>query len=179
MGMGQMLSVLGALMLLSMVSLGINTMLVSKTTVMLEAEASLSAISLAQTMIDEIQTKAYDAATVTAKVYDTSDLTASGGLGPNGITETPNVPQPDVSSPFKSVKYYNDVDDYNLYRRRASTPILGNFDILDSIYYVKESNPSTKSTSQTFFKKIVVKITHRNMAYPLYLSDVVVYRRYF
>ena len=49
MGMGQMLSVLGALMLLSMVSLGINTMLVSKTTVMLEAEASLSAISLAQT----------------------------------------------------------------------------------------------------------------------------------
>lgn len=179
MGTGQMLSVLGALMLLSMVSLGINAMILSKTTTMLEAEASLNAISLAQTMIDEIQTKPYDAATVSAKVYDASDFTAAGSLGPNGATEVPYVPQPDVSTPFKSVKYYNDVDDYHLYRRTAFTPILGNFTLLDSIYYVKESNPSTKSTTQTFYKKIVVKVTHRNMSYPLYLSDVIVYRRYF
>jgi hypothetical protein len=179
MGMGQMLSVLGALMLLSMVSLGINSMIISKTTTMLEAEASLSAVSLAQTMIDEIQTKSYDASTVGSRIYDASDFTTASGLGPNGLTETPYVPKPDTYNPFRSVKYYNDVDDYHLYRRRASTPILGYFDILDSIYYVKESDPSTKSTTQTFFKKIVVKVTHRNMSYPVYLSDVVVYRRYF
>ena len=110
MGTGQMLSVLGAIMLLSLVSLSINTMIVGKTTTMLEAEASLTAISLAQTMIDEIQTKSYDAATVSQKIYDPTKFTAADQLGCNS-TEASNVPLPDAATPFKSVKYYNDVDD--------------------------------------------------------------------
>ena len=178
MGLGQMMSVIGALMLLSMVSLGINTMIIGKTTTMLEAEASLAAISLAQTMIDEIQTTNFDENTIGTKVYNATDLTAAGSFGPSG-TEASNVPLPDNASPFKSLTKYNDVDDYNNYRRTASTPLLGNFTIEDSVYYVLETNPNTKSSTQTFFKKIVVKVTHRNMSFPLYLSDVAIYRRYF
>ena len=178
MGTGQMLSVLGAIMILSMVSLAINTMIIGKTTTMLEAEASLTAISLAQTMIDEILTKSYDLATVTQKVYDPTLFTAASGLGPNS-TETSNVPLPDAATPFKSYKYYNDVDDYNGYRRTASTPLLGKFTIVDTVYYVSESNPNQKLSTQTFFKKIVVTVRHPNMSYPLQMSDLAVYRRYF
>ncbi len=170
--------VLGAVMLLSLVSLSINTMIVGKTTTMLEAEANLTAISLAQSMIDEIQRKSYDAVTVSALVYDPSNFTAAGSLGCSS-TEAANVPLPDATVPYKSDTYYNDVDDYNNYRRTAFTSLLGNFTIVDSVYYVSESDPNLRSSTQTFFKKIVVKVTHPNMSYPMTISDIAVYRRYF
>ena len=176
--MGQMLMVLGALMLLSMVSLSINSMFIGKTTTMLDAEANLNAISLAQTMIDEIMVKSYDASTVSAKIYDPTSFTGAGSLGASG-TEYSSVPQPDTASPFRSVKYFNDVDDYHLYRREPTTPRLGKFYIKDTVYYVGESNPDIKATTQTFFKKVIVTVNHPNMLQPLQLSDVVVYRRYF
>ncbi len=173
-----MLAIIIALALLGVVSLTNNSMMLSKTRTMLEAEASLDAISFAQTLIDEIMTRSYDLATVTAKVYNASDFTASSGLGPNTY-ESSVVPLPDSSSPFKSIKYYNDVDDYNGYRRYISSPRMGRFTLAVSIFYVSESNPDQVSTVQTFHKKIVVTITHPNMPKPIQLSDISVYRRYF
>lgn len=175
--MNQMFTIIGALVLLGTTSLGINFMLASKTTTMLEAEASLNAVSIAQTMIDEVMTKSYDAATANGtKIYNASQFTGAGSLGCNS-TEAANVPQPDVS--FNSVKYYNDVDDYNNYQRNVSTPILGTFAVVDTVFYVSETNPDQKSYTQTFYKKAVVTIRHSNISYPLQLSDVVVYRKYF
>src|SRR6266852_2315305 len=140
--MSQIFTIIGALVLLGIASLGINAMLASKTTTMLQAEASLNAISIAQTMIDEIMTKSYDAATANGtKVYNPSAFTVAASLGPNGV-EASNVPQPDVSNPFKSVQYYNDVDDYNNYQRKVSTPILGTFTVVDTVFYVSEANPN-------------------------------------
>jgi len=174
---GQMLTVLGALALLSLVSLSVNTMIVGKTTMMLDAEAQLNAVSIAQTMIDEIMTKTYDAATAASKVYNATDFTAPGGLGCSG-TENSAVPQPD-KFPYKSVPGYNDVDDYHKYTRIAFTPRMGNFTVVDSVFYVLEENPNKPSSTQTFFKKVVVTVRHPNMTSPLQLSDVAVYRRYF
>lgn len=172
-----MLTVLGALALLSLVSLSINTMIVGKTTTMLEAEAQLNAISIAQSMLDEVMTKSYDAATASAKVYNASDFTAVGSLGCSGA-EASAVPQPDAY-PYKSVFGYNDVDDYHRYRRTVFTPRMGNFDVRDTVVYVVETNPDQKASSQTFFKRVTVTVRHPNMLSPLTLSDVAVYRRYF
>jgi len=174
---GQMLTVLGALALLSLVSLSINTMIVGKTTVMLDAEAQLNAISIAQTMIDEIMTKSYDAATVDKKIYNADDFTSPGGLGCSS-TEKSAVSTPD-SYPYTSVAGYNDVDDYNNYTRQAATPRMGKFLVTDTVYYVFESDPNVKASVPTFFKKVVVTVRHPNMSSPLQLSDVAVYRRYF
>lgn len=178
MSTGQMLLVLGAVTLLSTLSLTINTMLIGQTTAMLDAETSLNAISLAQNMLDEVLTKSYDAATVTSKVYQATSFTAVTSLGPNN-TEASNVRLPDVSYPKKSLLGYNDVDDYHNYTRIDSSSRFSNFTITDSIFYVSETNPDVKSASQTFFKKIVVTVRHQNMTKPLQLSDVAVYRRYF
>ena len=182
MNTGQMMLVLGALMLLSAVTLGVNRMLVTKTTTMLEAEASLVGVSLAQSMLDEIQTKSYDAATAGGtRIWDSTLFTPSGGLGRSAL-ESSNVPlpeSPDTVSAYKSVKYYNDVDDYNRYKRYSFHPSLGTFTILDTVLYVQEANPDLMSTPQTFYKKIVVTVTHPNMKYPLQLSDLAIYRRYF
>jgi hypothetical protein len=174
---GQMLTVLGALTLLSLVSLSINSMIVGKTTTMLDAEAQLNAVSIAQSMIDEIMTKSFDAATTSAKVYNATDFTGAGSLGCNGA-EASAVPLPDAY-PYNSVQGYNDVDDYHNYRRRVSTPRMGFFSVIDTVHYVLESNPDVKSGVQTFFKKVVVTVRHPNMTSPLQMSDVAVYRRYF
>jgi hypothetical protein len=177
--MNQMFAVIGALILLGITSLSINNMLASKTTTMLQAEASLTAISIAQTMIDEIETKAYDAATANGtKVYSASSFTAPSGLGCNA-TEASNVPQPDDTTPFASIQYYNDVDDYNNYSRTMYTPNLGNFSVVDTVIYVSEDNPDLQSNVQTYYKKIIVSVRHPNMSYPVQLCDVAIYRKYF
>ncbi len=188
-----MLLVLGALCLLSLVALTINSMIVSKTSTMLEVEAHLDAISLGQSMLDEIMTQSYDSATVVGKVFDSTGFTPAARFGPNG-TEGSNVPlpePPDTAVPFKSLTYYNDVDDYNGYKRYAWTSSLGTFSIIDSVFYVSEANPGVASGAQTFYKKVVVTVRHRNMypagvtydqwagKYYLQVSDVAVYRRYF
>ena len=161
---------------------------------MLETEADLNAVSLAQSMLDEILSTSYDVATATGtKVYDSTAFTAAGSLGPNG-TESGNVPlpePPDTAVPYKSMKYYNDVDDYNGYKRIAFASSMGPFSIIDTVYYVLESDPGQKSATQTFYKKVVVTVRHRNMypssvpydqwtgKYYVQFSDVSVYRRYF
>jgi hypothetical protein len=172
-----MMMVLGALCLLSLVSLSINTMIIGKTTTMLDAEGQLNAISIAQSMIDEIMTQSFDAATVSAKVYDDSLFTAAGSLGCNG-GEASTVPLPDTY-PYKSATGYNDVDDYHKYRRTVSTPRMGNYDVRDSVWYVVEADPDQKSSTQTFFKRVKVTVRHPNMTSPLTMTDVAVYRRYF
>ncbi|HZY10756.1 MAG TPA: hypothetical protein VFF29_06335 [Bacteroidota bacterium] len=184
MNTGQMLTVIGALVVLSMVTLNVNKVLVDKSTTMLDAEAGLNAVSIAQTMLDEIMTKAFDAATVTQKVYDNEmyKLTASGSLGRSSL-EASNVPLPDPMpegfKQYKSDKYYNDVDDYHLYRRVFRSIRLGDFTVRDSVLYVLETNPDQKSSTQTFMKKVVVTVSHYTMSSPLKLSEVAVYRRYF
>jgi hypothetical protein len=182
-----MVFVVGALVLLGSTMLGINQMLLIKTTTMLDAEASLAATSIAQSMIDEVMTQNYDAATDSGigvdlkKVYSISLFTGSNSLGCNN-TEASNVPLPDTADAngvYRSAKYYNDVDDYHRYRRTVNTPVLGKFTVTDTVYYVLESNPDQRATVQTYHKKVVVTVTHRNMERPLTMSDVVIYRRYF
>ena len=197
-----MLLVLGALVLLSMVSISVNSMIVNKTSTMLEAEAHLNAVSLGQSMLDEIMKKSYDLATAGgAMVFDSSKFTDPSGLGPSS-SESDQVPLPDslkrigfnppnIDTLFRSDKYYNDVDDYNGYKRIAYSSTMGNFNIIDTVFYVTEADPNIKSSAQTFYKKVIVTVRHRNMypsnvpyakwdgKYFLQISDVAVYRRYF
>ena len=169
-----MMFVVGAFALLSLITLSVNSIIVEKTTVMLDTEASITAISIAQAMIDEIQSKEYDTQTVSARVYNTANLTPTNQLGPE-VGESLTLP--DVF-PYQSATHFNDIDDYNGYRRTVSTTRLDNFAVTDSIYYVMESNLNLKSSTQTYYKKMVVTVTHPSMKVPVVLTDVVVYRRY-
>ena len=169
--------VLGALVLLGFVTLSINSMLADKAITMLDAEAALNAVSIAQTMLDEVMTKSFDGATATgARIYDSSKFAPPDGLGPSGL-ELSLVGLIDTLD--LSDKYYNDVDDYNGYTRITTTPVLGNFTVCDTVYYVVGSNPEQRSNVQTSFKKVVVTVRHPNMRFPLQISDISVYRNYF
>ena len=175
--MQQMLAVLMAMVLLGGTILSVNVLLLDKTTTMMEAEASLTAVSIGQSMLDEIMTKSYDAVTANGtRIYDSTLFTAANTLGPSAA-ELSLVPTPDGNN--LSEKWYNDVDDYQGYVRRANTPILGTFTVKDTVYYVTEANLNLKVNHQTNLKRIVVTITHPNMSTPVVLQDLVVYRKFF
>jgi hypothetical protein len=153
-------------------------MLTTQTVNMLDAEASLNAISLAQSLLDEIEVKAYDANSFGKRCYVNTDFTPSDQLGPSNV-EANTVHLPDNSYPHTSLAGYNDVDDYNKYVRVDTTTRLNNFRDSVSVFYVTEADPNKKTTTRTFFKKIVVTVTHPSMKNPIQLADIAVYRRYF
>ena len=169
-----MISVLGAFALLSFLVLSVNTTILEKTEVILDTEASITSISLAQAMVDEIQSKEFDQKCIGVRIYNASDMTSSGSLGCDA-GETLALPD---TLTYLSTSRFNDVDDYNGYRRTVRTHSLDDFVVVDSVYYVSNSDPNQKSSTQTFYKKIVVKITNPVMKQPVILTDITVYRRY-
>jgi len=197
MNLGQVLLIIGALTLFSIVSLSVNSLILSKTTAFYQTEAQLTGISVAQSMLDEIMTQGYDSASVTGiRIWDSTKFTPSGRFGPetspgiNEITAVTLPESPDTLTSYSSVRKYNDIDDYNNYKRYYYSSALGLFAVIDSVFYVQESNPDQKSSYQTYFKKIIVTVRHPNLCfdggynpwqgrYYVQLSNIAVYRRYF
>jgi|WetSurMetagenome_2_1015567.scaffolds.fasta_scaffold328718_1 hypothetical protein len=197
MNTGQVLLIIGALTLLSVVSLSVRTLVLNTTVTYIQSEAQLTGVSVAQSMLDEIMSQEYDSSTTQGKrIWDSTKFTQPTRLGPEtspGINEITSVTipeSPDTVTSFFSVRKYNDVDDYNNYKRYYYSSALGLFAVVDSVYYVQELNPDQRSTNPTYFKKIVVTVRHPNLCiegsynpwqgrYYVQLSNVAVYRRYF
>ena len=204
--MGQTMLILGAFALLSLLALSINQTLLSTQTIGLEMEANLTALSIAQTLMDEITTQEYDERTTTGvKIYSTSEMTPIASLGPEILSIPVELPITWVDSAyydlggttapydnggilhdFKSKAYFDDVDDYKGYRRKAYDYRMGYFDVIVVIQYVDEDSPDSTSAVRTNQKRISVGVTQFNLSknqagdvIPIILKDLAVYRRFF
>jgi hypothetical protein len=202
MNTGQVLLVIGALTLLSIVALSVNSLIVSKTTSILQAEAYLAATTIGQSMLDEIMVARFDSAVLGAqKVFpgQAAKFTPVVRFGPefsgtygNERTLVAIPENPDTITSYASSRYYDDIDDYHGYKRYYYSQSLGAFTVTDSIFYWTDTGGDTTTNAQTFFKKILVTVRHPNLAmddrrtydkwnnpYYLQISDVAVYRRYY
>ncbi|MEE9225382.1 MAG: hypothetical protein V3U68_04210 [Bacteroidota bacterium] len=175
MNTGQLLLMIAAMMLLSFITISVNSTILSSSDSMLESEATLNALSVAQSMLDEIARKEFDEKTITKRVFYADSLTSASVLGPELGEVYPN---------------FDDIDDYNYFQephaKQVVTPRMGAFFVVDSIYYIPD--PTTTGYNfdypqpygtRTFYKKIVVEVSHPSMPHPLRLEDLWVYRRYF
>ncbi len=176
MNRGQVLLVVAALALLSTLEVSINSTLLRASMSTYDSEAGIEAVSVAQAMIDEMLTQAYDSVTVSQLVTNPTKFTSYLKLGADIDSEKTVTAY--EREPFKSQVKFNDVDDYNGYSRIVSSPYLGDFTVRDSIYYVSESDQTTYTSTQTWYKKIVVRVSHPNLIYPVMLKSMVVYRKY-
>jgi MSHA pilin protein MshD len=163
--MGQTLLVLGALVVLSLAVLSANQLMLEKLTASYDTQATVAAISLAQAEIDEIQRKDFDENSIAKRIYYATDMTPVSLLGP------------DAGETSRSL--YDDVDDYNNDSTVVSTATLDNFTEQCKVEYVTEADPDVVSSTQTFYKRITVTVTHPNMQYPVVMTSLVVYRRFF
>ena len=163
MNTGQMLITIGAMMLLSLVLLRVNNNFLSTSTVLFESKFGVLAVSLATSVIEEANSKAFDHNTDTNSVADLTELTPSASLGPEGteVYET-----------------FNDFDDFDGYHRNTAsdtTIISAEFDIDCVVDYINPSNPDATTTNRTWHKKITVTVTSPSMQDTVRMSSIYSY----
>ena len=182
MNLGQMLLVVGAFTILSLLTLTVNSTLLQSYVISYDSEATIDAISVGQAMIDEILAQTFDSLTTTTSIVKIpTSCTPWNRLGADldsektfaGIIAT----TPDTA-PFLSQLKYNDVDDYNHYARIVNSTHLGKFYVRDSIFYVQEAAFDAMSSTQTWYKKIRVTVSHPNLYQPLVMKSLMVFRKY-
>ncbi|MFA6979813.1 MAG: hypothetical protein WC209_10865 [Ignavibacteriaceae bacterium] len=157
----QQLLVIGALIILGSLVLTFN-----RSTQNVNANnyfniALIDATASAQSVIEGIQTKAFDENTITSSVSSTGSLTANASLGPDAGES--------ITTQF------DDVDDYKNYTEVDTFQQFGQFTVLVDVNYVQKYSPETVSASPTFLKKIDVTVSNSYLAHSLTLSRIISY----
>lgn len=152
------------LVLVTVAAMNANKMIVERDVSYYEQEAYQQSAVLANALLTEIMTKRYDEyATSSDSWYaNTSDFSTTLGpfaweaayVNPGGTADRWN--------PYRSIttSYFNDVDDYNGYKRTATSGGLPGFLLTVEVYYVSTSNLELPSVSRTYYKRIVVTVTN-------------------
>lgn len=163
----QMLLALGALFLLSLIIVNTSRTTLLTEDVMYDSNFGITATSIASSIIEDASKKRFDNIFYidSSTVYNASDFTPAGALGIEaGETST-------------DPKTFNDFDDYDGYSTIDTTMAKQTaiFDIGCSVNYVAADNPDGISTSQTFHKKITVRVWSESMKDTIVMSSVFSY----
>lgn len=181
-GLGQIPLIIGAMAILSTLQLSVNSAIVRTLLLELDTEATIDAVAVGQAMVDEILTKEYDEKTIGKNIYNRSELTPINQFGPELTPVNERVilfpDNANDAGEFLSRSIYDDVDDYHRYTRIVISPRLDTLIVSDSICYANETNLDVRSSTQTWYKKIIVEVKHRSLLYPIRLKSLFVYRRF-
>lgn len=157
----QQLLVIGALIILGSLVLTFN-----RSTQNVNANnyfniAVIDATASAQSLIEGIQTKAFDENTITSSVSAASALTANASLGPDAGESI--------------TTHFDDVDDYKNYTEIDTFQQFGQFTVSVDVNYVQKYSPETVSATPTFLKKIDVTVSNSFLTRSLTLSRIITY----
>ncbi len=161
MGSSNMVMIIGAIVLFGIFLTSSNKLMIANTEIASQNEYYIAALAIAQSVIDEAKTKAFDQNTVAGPIGSPSSLTVKGLLGPDGVTES--VPNPDTltSTGYKSMTKFNDIDDYNGYMRLVNTPRSEGDTVRVTVGYASETSPDSSKSTQTFCKVMTVTVRSR------------------
>ncbi|HEY9166915.1 MAG TPA: hypothetical protein VIS48_12230 [Candidatus Kryptonia bacterium] len=146
MGTGQTLLTVGAIMLLGMVILTVNRSLNDTSEVMVNSNIGLEEVSLATSIIEEAEGKAFDDSTKVNPLLPTqlSHLTPPSSLGQEGGVTTD----------------LDDFDDFNgpthTGRSEIDTLSTGIYHVFTKVYYINPANPGVPSSTTTWNKEMDV-----------------------
>ena len=163
MSLGQSILATGALIVLTILVISANRMIVQSQQDEYRAIAVNQASEIASAIMNEALSKQFDENSTVPYYQSPSEFTDASALGPDGYSEIYFVPKPDTSrilyaSSFRSMKYYNDFDDYNGYWRKVDTPTLKGYLAKCTVTYVDSSNFNSIITTKGYFKRIVVTV---------------------
>jgi hypothetical protein len=157
---------IGALVTFGILLSSSNRLISGNTTIAEQNEYYISALALGQSVIDEAKTKYFDQRADSMGVARPESLSVT--LGRDGLTEA-DVPSTDTltsAAPFssnapgfRSQSKFNDVDDYNNYRRLVNTPRAEGFSISVKVMYASQTTPDSASVAPTYCKVMYVYVT--------------------
>jgi hypothetical protein len=123
--------------------------------------AVIAASSVAQSMIEEIQQKAFDENTVSKSVLNDAELSGLSNLGPD--TGELNNTQ------------FDDIDDYNGYVTEDSLENIGKFQVSVKVNYRINMHTDQLSSKPSFVKVITVSVNNFSLSKPLRYYQVIAY----
>jgi MSHA pilin protein MshD len=141
---------IGALMLLSIIMLGVNRNNLNTSSILYDTKFGILATSLGTSIIEEANGKSFDLATADSADSILNHLTSPYNLGPATGEVYPN---------------FNDVDDFNGFRDTIKNLRSAEFRINCKVYYVDPlvSGADKKVNYRTWHKKICVYVTSPTM----------------
>ena len=153
----QSMLAIGAMIILSFISLSFNSAVLNTSTTDLHSKVALTAISLADNLLEEIKSKSFDQATVQFPTCNLSSLTPPSSLGPEAGEVYPN---------------FNDVDDYNGFCDTVAAPYFESYYVSCKVEYVSGDSPDVVSNVQTFDKRAIVTVTSPYLNNSISLSEI-------
>lgn len=164
MNSSQMMITLAAMMLLAIVILRVNNSFLSTSDLLLQSKYNVIAISLATSIVEEANSKAFDQNTDSSAVTSLGSLTVPGLLGPE-------------LSEFRAI--YNDFDDFNNFSVVdtfvVDSLILGVFNIDCDVDYVTTGDPNTPNLNATWHKRLNVRVSSQGMNDTVTMSTIYSY----
>lgn len=155
---GQILLALGALMLLSMMALSLNSMMLDGNKTMMESEFYVAATSIAQSYIEHAAVLKFDVAVGTQSPSTfPGSFTSPYSLGPSAGECYPN---------------YNDADDFDGYSTTVTTP-RGDYNVSITVKYCDAQG--NDSGVRTYFKKMQVTVNNPFMPTPVVMTRILAY----
>lgn len=152
---------MGALVIFGTFLSSSNHLMIGNTQVAEQNEYYITALSLAQSVIDEAKNKDFDQKTqgLDFEIPSVDSLTPPNRLG----TETGEaIAGFDTLSAtgYRSTKLFSDVDDYDGYKRKVNTPRAEGYKVRVTVHYASQTWPdSTMNTKPTFCKRMDVSVS--------------------
>lgn len=153
--------VIGSLVALTYTILNINSKVGTETTWELNNEAVFTATGIGQSLLQEIELKAFDENTISVRRTSTDSLTTTAHIGKDSGES--------VDSTF------DDFDDYNGYVKTNTLERLGVFTANIDVYYVTTMSPEVKSVNRTFSKRIDIYVSNQYLLDTLKFSKIASY----
>lgn len=161
MNTGQTMLTLLAMMMLTLLSVRMNSALLQTQDTMQNSKFGLAAISLATSVIENANKLSFDEATTADPVSSTGDLTSISNLGKDTGETIPS--------------QFDDFDDYNNYQYDETTLASAAYHISCKISYVNALTPDVDVSSPTFNKKLTVSVSSVSMQDTIRISTIFSY----
>jgi hypothetical protein len=149
MNTGQMFITLGALALLGTILVTMHKNFGMNNQVIIQSKLGVTAVSLAESIVEEASGKAFDKATDDNAASATTSLTTVANLG------------------LETGEYFpdsvNDFDDYNNYNKTVSFDKGGTFSLKCKISYINPTTPEVDQVNPTWHKKLSITVTSKDM----------------
>ena len=173
MNTGQMLLSLGAVLLLSILTLRVNSNQLTTQEAMYNTKFGILAVSLATSFIEEASERAFDEKSIDDFITSPNKFTSSGSFGPEpGIN-------PDSTWEFSdSMETFDDFDDFHDWTETITTMPSAEFNINCQVNYIDLSMPGLITTNKTWNKQLTVYVTSPSMSDTIIITKIFSYWKF-
>lgn len=165
---------MGAMVLFSLFANNANDGIVRGSTLLSQVEVEYSAISFAQTIVDEARSRAFDHATVPTDPDEIAIVGNTGLLGQTGYPAGFTAPGAMGRETGETYPNFNDFDDYHELRLIRESEY-GDYTVSAVVEYLDETDMQTASSARSNIKRLSVRVDHPNLLNPIIIPYVKTY----